>query len=434
MQYSWKAGAARARAYYVSVRTRGAQLWASRSSVSVKQLRPALPWGAGLLVLLVGASVLVFSRSGSDSTVASVKAGGSASVVAADSAVKPTVAIVPADGAKKVGLSEKVKITATQGTLSAIKVAAKSGKAIKGRLSADGTTWTSKGVLAAATTYVVTVEAAGTAGSTTAESSTFRTVVPNGSGTASFEYSGETVGVGMPVIANLSHSVSAKDRTAVQDAMTVTSTPSVVGAWHWMTSTQVIWRPKTYWPANTKVKVTANLAGVQLAPGVWGSKTKHSGSLSIGSAMISTVDMSKHTMTVRKNGKVLKTIPVTTGKSGLETRTGVKVIMTKETSRVMDSTTTGVGKGSPNYYRIKVYFAMRLTNTGEFLHAAPWSVGSQGHANVSHGCTGMSNYWASWMFNHSKVGDVVIYKHSPHKLEWGNGLTVWNMPFSTWSK
>ena len=99
----------------------------------------------------------------------------------------------------------------------------------------------------------------------------------------------------------------------------------------------------------------------------------------------------------------------------------------------MDAATTGVDPKDPNYYNIVVRYAMRLTWSGEFLHAAPWSVGSQGHANVSHGCTGMSTANAKWMFDHSRIGDVVIYTHSSRPLEWGNGYTAWNMPWGTWS-
>jgi lipoprotein-anchoring transpeptidase ErfK/SrfK len=75
---------------------------------------------------------------------------------------------------------------------------------------------------------------------------------------------------------------------------------------------------------------------------------------------------------------------------------------------------------------------MRLTYSGEFLHAAPWSMGSQGRANVSHGCTGMSTADAKWIYENSKVGDVVIYKHSDRPLEPGNGYTGWNMSFDKW--
>jgi len=108
------------------------------------------------------------------------------------------------------------------------------------------------------------------------------------------------------------------------------------------------------------------------------------------------------------------------------------VIMTQETSRVMDSTTVDIPKSSPDAYHLTVKYAQRLTWSGEFLHAAPWSVASQGHANVSHGCTGMSDANAIWLFGVSKIGDVVSYVHSARPLEQGNGWTDWNLTWSAW--
>jgi lipoprotein-anchoring transpeptidase ErfK/SrfK len=155
---------------------------------------------------------------------------------------------------------------------------------------------------------------------------------------------------------------------------------------------------------------------------------------SVGSAMVSTVDVTAHTLTVRRDGRTLRTIPVTTGKSGFATRNGIKVIMSRSAQVRMDAATTGTDPKDPNYYNVLVNWAMRLTYSGEFLHAAPWSVGSQGRANVSHGCTGMSTANAKWLYDRSKVGDVVVYVHSRRSLEPGNGYTAWNVPFSTWSR
>ena len=82
-------------------------------------------------------------------------------------------------------------------------------------------------------------------------------------------------------------------------------------------------------------------------------------------------------MTVTQNGKVLRTLKVSTGRPGskTETRSGIKVILSRESEHIMDSTTVGIPKGQPGYYRLKTEWAMRLTWSGEFLHSAPWSVG-----------------------------------------------------------
>jgi len=177
--------------------------------------------------------------------------------------------------------------------------------------------------------------------------------------------------------------------------------------------------------------VTADLAAVELSPGVWGTDSG-TATFEVGSAMVSTVDVANHTMTVRRDGEVLRTIPITTGKDDFETRRGTKVIMTRESTHRMDAATTGIAQDDPEYYDLVVEYVMRLTWSGEFLHAAPWSVGSQGSANVSHGCTGMSTADAKWLFERSKVGDVVEFVGSDRSLEWGNGYTAWNMSFEDW--
>ena len=99
----------------------------------------------------------------------------------------------------------------------------------------------------------------------------------------------------------------------------------------------------------------------------------------------------------------------------------------------MDAATAGTDPKDPNYYNLTVHWALRLTYSGEFLHAAPWSVAAQGHANVSHGCTGMSDANAKWIFDHSQIGDVVVFTGSKRPLEWGNGYTVWNTSFADWA-
>ena len=62
------------------------------------------------------------------------------------------------------------------------------------------------------------------------------------------------------------------------------------------------------------------------------------------------------------------------------------MISGKQPSIVMDSCTYGVCPGQPGYYKETVKLDERISNDGEFGHAAPWSTAQQGHANVSHGC------------------------------------------------
>lgn len=345
------------------------------------------------------------------------------------------VEVSPANGKKKVRLDSAVSVTASDGRLVSVTVKSADGTKLKGSISADGTTWRPDrpGGLDAAAKYRVTATAIDAHGLTAKVRSTFTTLTPSRRGTAYLTPGDKwNVGVGMPVVVTLSSPVSKSRRDDVERAISVTSRPATEGAWRWFSDTQLQWRPAKLWKSGTKVSVKARLQGVQFDKGTWGKGTQKA-SFTIGSRMISTVDMARHTLTVRKNGKVLRVIPITTGKRGFETRNGVKVIMSRETSRQMNSETTGIGRDSAEYYNVNVKWAMRLTYSGEFLHAAPWSVGSQGRANVSHGCTGMSTANAAWLFSVSKVGDVVKYVNGSRGMEWGNGYTAWNMSFDEWA-
>jgi lipoprotein-anchoring transpeptidase ErfK/SrfK len=342
--------------------------------------------------------------------------------------------VTPADGTRSVRPDRPVQVTADGGALSAVSVTDADGRAVAGRFSPDRSGWSSTGRLAVRTAYTVRAVAKNAAGEVTRRTATLRTLTPQTTADYSLLPSGATeVGVGMPVVVQFAGLVDASRRAAIEKRMTVTTTPAVRGAWGWLDARQLVWRPASYWKPGTRVDVKAGLAGLQTRQGAW---TTHDASTSfrVGSAMVSTVDVKRHTLTVRRDGKVLRVIPITTGKPGFATRNGVKVILSRESSRQMDAETTGLAKTDPEYYNVKVKYAMRLTWSGEFLHAAPWSVSSQGHANVSHGCTGMSTEQARWLFEHSKMGDVVRYVGSSRPLESYNGYTMWNMSLARWAK
>jgi lipoprotein-anchoring transpeptidase ErfK/SrfK len=179
------------------------------------------------------------------------------------------------------------------------------------------------------------------------------------------------------------------------------------------------------------VKVAIN--GLAAGKDTYG-KADLSGGFTVGNALTMKADLKSHQMTVTINGAVARTIPITGGKPGYETRSGTKVIIEKNAERVMDAATTGVSADDPDYYKVTVKYAMRETWSGEFVHAAPWSVGSQGRANVSHGCIGMSTANAQWLFNQAKVGDPITVTGTGRALDRGNGWTDWNISFEEFVK
>jgi lipoprotein-anchoring transpeptidase ErfK/SrfK len=381
---------------------------------------------AAVVVALGAAGCSSAGLHGSGASVAATSSLGSASQ-------RPSVSVAPADGSRAVRPDTPVVVTVAHGAVKTVQLETADGKIVQGRVDGAGG-WQATDALKPATTYTVKVTAGNQAGVTTTTTS-FTTLTPKAYNRVVLVPGDDwTVGVGMPVVATFATPVA--NRTAAEKALTVSSTPTVKGAWRWVSSTQVQWRPEKYWPSGTKVKVSAAVGGVELAPGVWGRRTVTS-SFAVGHAQISTVDVNKDKMTVRRDGKVINVIPVTTGlttsKPGFVTRGGIKVIMSRESSVRMDAASTGTDPKDPNYYNLVVHWALRLTYSGEFLHAAPWSVAAQGRQNVSHGCTGMSDANAKWMYDHSQIGDVVVYQGSKRPLEPGNGYTAWNMSYSDWT-
>ncbi len=122
-----------------------------------------------------------------------------------------------------------------------------------------------------------------------------------------------------------------------------------------------------------------------------------------------------------QNDKLTRTIPVSLGKPSTPSSSGTMVTMSHDYTTIFDTT-----RGGPGGYRVQVYYAMRLTWGGEFIHAAPWSVGDQGHTNVSHGCVNMSDGNSRWLFGITHIGDPVTVKGTEVKLVDGNGWTAWN--------
>ena len=328
---------------------------------------------------------------------------------------------------------EPIVVTAVAGSLHAVEVTTADGHTVPGSLAEDARRWSSTGALRPATTYRVRASLTGSAGTdpvttsvsltTTASAAQFRARIS--------PRDGATVGVGMPILVTFSAPVAGEHRAGVQRALHVHSSPAVEGAWSWVSDTKVAYRTREYWPAGSTVSVRADLAGVLAGELVWGDQDK-AVDFTIGRSVVSVVDVATHQMTVRIDGQVARTIPVTTGKDGFATRGGTRVISEKLAATRMDAASTGITPGDPEYYNLDVRYAMRMTNSGEFIHAAPWSAASHGRDNVSHGCVGMSTADARWLFDQSRVGDVVSILNSTRPLEPGNGLTQWNTAWPDW--
>jgi lipoprotein-anchoring transpeptidase ErfK/SrfK len=332
---------------------------------------------------------------------------------------------------RKAPVNQPIVIVAEDGTLAQVSVQGPKGL-MKGSYNAQRSTWTSKAkTLNFGSTYTINATATNESGNPTSLERSFKTVAPQTLVNISSVSVADdaTVGVGMPVRVTFDAPVS--NKKAVEEQLVVKTSKPVTGAWSWESDQVVVFRPKKYWPANTSIEVSMPLKGVKTGKGAFGA-TNSEITYQTGDSMVSVYDAYKHTMTVKKNGKVIKTFPATSGKPGFETRQGIKVISEKLDFVVMDAATGGTSEDDPEYYRLDVNWAMRITNSGEFVHAAPWSVGSQGYANVSHGCIGMSDANAYWLFQNSQVGDVVDVRNTGRLQDLGNGITEWNVSWKDW--
>ncbi|MGA4848405.1 Ig-like domain-containing protein [Streptomyces sp. G5(2025)] len=308
------------------------------------------------------------------------------------------------------------------------------GRYLAGELSADGSRWHSTAPLAAGAHYTVRVSTEDDEGSPGRKVLTFDTGAPAKKKRLKVTFGPEAgkYGVGQPVTATLSAPVKDKAaRATVERSLKVRSVPAAEGAWHWVDSETLHYRPKEYWPTHATVNVSSNLEGIKVGDRLWGAETKPL-KFTTGDRIEAVTDASSHWMTVYRNGEEINSIPVTTGKPGYSTRNGVKVVLGKEYSVRM----TSASIGASDFYDKQVYYATRVTDSGEYVHAAPWSVGSQGYANTSHGCTGMSTGNAAWFYETVRQGDLVkvINSAGEDMPTFGNGLGDWNMSWKTWRK
>lgn len=326
-------------------------------------------------------------------------------------------------------IDRPIVIQADNGRLVDVTVTEGPCRVIKGELSADGRTWTStRPYLDFDARYRVNATAVDPRGLTTTLDEEIRTVNPDSFLKASFvEEYGTTWGVGMPIKVRFDQPV--EDRAAVEEAMVVHTPTPIEGAWYWVSSSEAWYRPREYWPGNTDITVDIDLKAVPAGGGVYG-KDRITQTYRTTDSFVMKADAQTLQMKVFSNGKKVRTIPVTMGKDGYETLSGTKLIMTKEPERIMDNSTAGVPVDSPEHYRAKVRYAMRLTWHGEFLHASPWAAGAWGYSRVSHGCTSMSEENAGWLFDNAHIGDPVEITGTPLKQNPGNGITVWNIPWT----
>jgi lipoprotein-anchoring transpeptidase ErfK/SrfK len=223
---------------------------------------------------------------------------------------------------------------------------------------------------------------------------------------------GSMVGVAKPIYINFARPIA--DRAMAEQAIHISSVPPVPGRFYWTSDTQVRWRPQNFWPANTVVNIDAS-----------GAKS----SFRTGDSLVATIDDKTHQMEIMRNGKLEKTFPVSMGRPDgkHETPNGTYYVLERFPTIVMDSSTYGVPVNSPEGYKLNVQNAVRIDNSGAFVHSAPWSVGDQGKRNVSHGCINLSPANAQWFYDNFGSGDPIVIKNSVGTYNKPDGASDWQM-------
>ncbi|MFI6350635.1 Ig-like domain-containing protein [Streptomyces sp. NPDC050560] len=384
--------------------------------------------------LAVGA--LTLTACGGDAQAHNDKGGSDGSDSGKSSTAQ--IAISAKDGSTGASINE-TGVSVKDGKLTEVTMTeASSGKSVAGDLSSDGATWKPKDQLERGTKYRISARAKDGDGRPAAANSIFTTVSTSNSYIGTYTPDGDsTVGVGMPVSFTFDKAIT--DKKAVQSHITVSSSSGQQVVGHWFGGQRLDFRPEEYWKAGSKVTMKIDLDGVKGADDLYGVQDK-TVTFTIGRSQVSTVDAKTETMTVQRDGKTLKTIPISAGSADHPTYNGQMVISEKFTQTRMNGETVGFGG---EYDIPDVPHAMRLSSSGTFVHGNYWYAKGNppfGNSGTSHGCVGLQDVQgaqgdtiAKWFYDNSLVGDVVTVKNSPDKtIAPDNGLNGWNMSWSEW--
>lgn len=407
----------------------------------MRRIRRWSHWSGGVTAIVaaalcagIGATVAA-ARSSSSDTKTKSPAPVVDPVRAQRASLVSSVHFSPRSGATGVALDSAVAVLTTAGRLTSVRAVSSSGAPIPGTLTRSRTGWRSTAPLLAGTTYRITATVAGR-GVTARPSATFHTLTPGGTvADTLFPGPGLEVGVAQPVVIRFDHDIdNPLSRAAAYSHFAITESKPVPGGWYWFSDHELHFRPKSFWPTGEKVTVVSDLAGWSAGNGLWGDGTNLT-QFTVGDARISIANLATDQMQVTESGKTIATYPFSGGRTNDPTMNGVHIVMDRESVVRMISSTNGIPVDSPDGYDELVYSDVHISDSGEYVHAAPWSVASQGHRNVSHGCINLSPADALKFFAYSRVGDVVWVVGGPRPPAQGDhGVMDWSTPWSDFTR
>ncbi|MGH6654686.1 MAG: Ig-like domain-containing protein, partial [Actinocrinis sp.] len=355
-------------------------------------------------------------------------AGSSASPSPSPKAPAPKLSTVPADGASGVDPAKPVTVSVSNGVIASVQLSG--GQETSGTLSSDKSSWTSNGVLSLSSSYQLQIQVTGRDGKNATHTVSFSTLKPSATIGVLEMWPGDgmSVGVGQPVRVQFTNYVPQSYRAAVEKACVVTTTPAVAGAWHWVATDTMDWRPQDYWKTGTRIKVAFGLANVRAGAHQFFLKN-HSLDFSVRDTDLRlVVDTKRFKATAYQNGKQIRSFPIDTGANDprFVTWSGALAVLGRGNPVEMKG-----DYGNGDKYDELVNWATQITYSGTYVHAAPWD-GEIGHVNSSHGCIHASTSDATWFYNLARVGDVVEVTGTSKTVAVTNGFGDWTVSWSSW--
>jgi lipoprotein-anchoring transpeptidase ErfK/SrfK len=329
------------------------------------------------------------------------------------------ITFAPSDGAKDVSVLDPIKIKVDGGELTEVALTSPAGKKVAGKIAPDKLSWTSGEVLGYGKTYKYSATAKSEDGKEATEEGSFSTLAPSSTPRATINPSDDAT-VGVP-------EGPVTDKAAVEKALQIKTSVPVEGSWGWLSDSQVDWRPKEYWPANTTVDVTAKLYGLSYGAGAYG-KSDLTTSFTVGRNQVVKINTPAHKMDVYRDGAMAASYPSSNGKDAdpnLNTPNGTVIVMSKEP--VGDFSNPRYG-----YTNVKKKWAVRISNHGEFIHENEENHANIGKVNSSHGCVNLFEPDAKKYFDSALIGDPVEITGSKSNFPTTSDVYDWLIPWSQW--
>jgi lipoprotein-anchoring transpeptidase ErfK/SrfK len=341
--------------------------------------------------------------------------------------VSAQVVTEPSDGATGISPIAPVRVSVSHGVLDAVSLTNPDGKAVAGQFSSDKTSWMTTEPLGYAKTYTWSGSATGMDRISRGVTGSFQTVIPERLIGGQLNVADNaTYGIAMPIALTFSSRIN--DKAAVQRALSVHLSVPTEGSWAWLNDTTVHWRPRTYFAPNTRVSVIAKLYGVDMGGGTFGGEDISS-TFTTGRSYLLRGDTRTHRLVAYANGVQVADYPASYGLDsdpGRMSHSGTHVVMNKYPVFYMSN---------PRYHykNVEARSAVRISDNGEFIHSAPWSVAQQGRTNASHGCVNLSPANAAAVYDTVLPGDPVEIIGSPRQLGAVDGdYYDWTIPWSSW--